>query len=672
MESTCVGQQASPMIQPSFYYYKHKPEAQHGGGYFTSHPNEFQHPHNPTILVQSQQTNQQFHKHLCPPPDSVQQQQVMDQERLNMNVTQPMHGQGYLSPQSARSPSPRLLHVHPGALHHHGSPALPALDTNCGGTDFHGFPSTPPLSSSSSSICSPPASYGMAQTPIGGDSFSMDPFDMKDVYPAEFECEMMAGCDWARPASPEMTTVLMYPFSVRPDAAFHPMLPSHLTTKSGAEQLSASSVTANVTSCPSLSPSPSPVLTSAPLLETPINPLPPHPQSTDFCDPRQLTVESSTISVPVPDFPPLPSVSSVEEDASKSAAFRPVHLSFPLKPESSCDLATFDHSEDPLSGLPTFDTVSDLDSEDEFVNGIVNFTPAENSFYLGDKRRRVTSYSSHEEDLVSEESLDDLEEADLFARSCLPLPEFETPEHQNQHQHQHCAVGEMRTKKRVSNTHRRIKRSPSAGSESDDGKALINTGEATVHGHGATSQTDSTSAQQAGAPSHESSGTNPQSTASSDSPAAPSAPIPVGRRGRKQSLTEDPSKTFVCSLCSRRFRRQEHLKRHYRSLHTEEKPFECPDCGKKFSRSDNLAQHTRTHGSASILPDLEPESPQPFDDQDAGALGAVLYEVAQAAANKSTTSESSDSGLSVNGTQSPSPVSNRKRTIKKRKREASE
>ena len=26
------------------------------------------------------------------------------------------------------------------------------------------------------------------------------------------------------------------------------------------------------------------------------------------------------------------------------------------------------------------------------------------------------------------------------------------------------------------------------------------------------------------------------------------------RRGRKQSLTEDPSKTFVCTLCSRRFR----------------------------------------------------------------------------------------------------------------------
>src|SRR5690606_37390269 len=56
--------------------------------------------------------------------------------------------------------------------------------------------------------------------------------------------------------------------------------------------------------------------------------------------------------------------------------------------------------------------------------------------------------------------------------------------------------------------------------------------------------------------------------------------------------------------CGRRFRRQEHLKRHYRSLHTREKPFSCPECGKKFSRSDNLSQHTRIHGSGAIVMDI--------------------------------------------------------------------
>jgi len=83
-----------------------------------------------------------------------------------------------------------------------------------------------------------------------------------------------------------------------------------------------------------------------------------------------------------------------------------------------------------------------------------------------------------------------------------------------------------------------------------------------------------------------------------------SVPTQTNRRGRKQSLTEDPSKAFVCEICQRRFRRQEHLKRHYRSLHTQDKPFECTECGKKFSRSDNLAQHSRTHGSGAIVMDL--------------------------------------------------------------------
>lgn len=84
-------------------------------------------------------------------------------------------------------------------------------------------------------------------------------------------------------------------------------------------------------------------------------------------------------------------------------------------------------------------------------------------------------------------------------------------------------------------------------------------------------------------------------------PTATQKNAPVVRRGRKQSLTDDPSKTFVCNLCSRRFRRQEHLKRHFRSLHTQDKPFSCGECGKKFSRSDNLSQHARTHGSGAVV-----------------------------------------------------------------------
>ncbi|KAM9898201.1 hypothetical protein OXX69_009974, partial [Metschnikowia pulcherrima] len=57
----------------------------------------------------------------------------------------------------------------------------------------------------------------------------------------------------------------------------------------------------------------------------------------------------------------------------------------------------------------------------------------------------------------------------------------------------------------------------------------------------------------------------------------------------------DQSKIFVCGYCDRRFKRQEHLKRHFRSLHTTEKPYDCSICSKKFSRTDNLSQHLKVH-----------------------------------------------------------------------------
>jgi hypothetical protein len=65
-----------------------------------------------------------------------------------------------------------------------------------------------------------------------------------------------------------------------------------------------------------------------------------------------------------------------------------------------------------------------------------------------------------------------------------------------------------------------------------------------------------------------------------------------------ETSTDDPSKPFACEICSRRFGQKQHLKRHYKSLHTGEKPFECDICGKRFSRADTLSQHRSTHSSA--------------------------------------------------------------------------
>ena len=67
---------------------------------------------------------------------------------------------------------------------------------------------------------------------------------------------------------------------------------------------------------------------------------------------------------------------------------------------------------------------------------------------------------------------------------------------------------------------------------------------------------------------------------------------------QRQSVTNvqatDPSRQFFCPLCSRAFRRREHCKRHYETVHVGERPFVCYNCSKAFSRSDNLQAHIQS------------------------------------------------------------------------------
>jgi len=95
-------------------------------------------------------------------------------------------------------------------------------------------------------------------------------------------------------------------------------------------------------------------------------------------------------------------------------------------------------------------------------------------------------------------------------------------------------------------------------------------------------------------------------------PSRLTAPVPVPHltkksRGRRvptsptvvENGIEKSARTYVCDVsgCGKCFARGEHLKRHVRSIHTNEKPHKCPhpSCGKEFSRHDNLCQHMRVH-----------------------------------------------------------------------------
>jgi C2H2 transcription facotor len=351
----------------------------------------------------------------------------------------------------------------------------------------------------------------------------------------------------------------------------------------------------------------------------------------EFVNLRDLTSTSfePALITPTSAFPPLPTLTA-EDDEHKFAL---AHPSLPISPEHEII--------DPFSIVenPSFDSsfCTELDSEDEF--SFVNFTDPEIA-YNGDKRVKLTV--GEEEDFLSVHSFGSFDEEDHVVAAGLCSPPASSFSDSGS-----CCAPKKKTQRKMN------KRPVSA--ESDMDFANFTHSDAHIHSH-TDGQTSTETTQQELVEEDD----EAETPAAADG-STPSA-APANRRGRKQSLTEDPSKTFVCTLCSRRFRRQEHLKRHYRSLHTQDKPFECNECGKKFSRSDNLAQHARTHGSGAIVMGIlengELQPHQPYDEE----MGHALYEAAQRAAMASSSSSSGSEGSSSGES---------KRALKKRKRDES-
>ncbi|KAL2018882.1 hypothetical protein VTK56DRAFT_307 [Thermocarpiscus australiensis] len=409
------------------------------------------------------------------------------------------------------------------------------LDTElCEADDGLSSPSTPPLSSSGSVISSP-GSCDMLQTPLNPMFSGLDGVDGKEGCNLDGELESFPALDWSACASPPLTPVYVQPQAQAPKLA-------PLNTQAS-DLLSPAS-------CPSLSPSPPPYARSV------------SSDDVDFCDPRNLTV-GNVNSTLAPEYTALPTLCAGDDEDQKFV------LRGATTPSISPNASSVFNSQ-LSSTLPSFDSLSDLDSEDDFVTGLVNrLRSPSDAVSLG--------HSSH----GGEDDSEDFEGGDSFGADCHPSPPDSTGDkgaHKNKRQ---------KKAKNVSKPAMASAADSQSGSTESSGNTQNQTppsnhdGNATPEGKTAES-----------------------SNSASDNATTAPLPAPTSRRGRKQSVTEDPSKTFVCDLCNRRFRRQEHLKRHYRSLHTQEKPFECSECGKKFSRSDNLAQHARTHGSGAIVMNL--------------------------------------------------------------------
>jgi C2H2 transcription facotor len=331
----------------------------------------------------------------------------------------------------------------------------------------------------------------------------------------------------------------------------------------------------------------------------------------DFCDPRKLTYPSPNPSASDKDleFATLPSICDDDDDE---------HSFLIAGSESKIDVKVEENFTRSFFGL---DELSDLDSDDGLLMSVTQNTTINPAELFGNRKPECLEMedSWEIEDLSDDESV-----------SAAPL----SPPSSNVSRDSSAAPPKKRK------VQKRAKTEYDSDAELDD---IIAAARSNGYAESAIDNEFLTPA-----PSFSESSITPAPTESSFYESSQEiTPAPVVRRGRKQSLTEDPSKTFVCHLCSRRFRRQEHLKRHFRSLHTKDKPFSCGECGKKFSRSDNLSQHARTHGSTTIHMALIDGEMMGEDDSDLLSvqdepLGIVLVDAAQASSGiKDKTSSSS-------------------------------
>ncbi|GAA5959485.1 hypothetical protein JCM3765_002342 [Sporobolomyces pararoseus] len=72
-------------------------------------------------------------------------------------------------------------------------------------------------------------------------------------------------------------------------------------------------------------------------------------------------------------------------------------------------------------------------------------------------------------------------------------------------------------------------------------------------------------------------------------------------RSEPTSADFDPARPFVCSECSSRYTRQEHLDRHITAKHRAAKDHVCDTCGKGFARKDILKRHQQGHEKQAAL-----------------------------------------------------------------------
>ena len=185
--------------QPSFAYYHADPASQRQHTHYPSHPSDMQQFYGQMQAFPHHHQQQQQH------PQQQPQHGLPSQPMMNMHqmaTTNAFRGTMNMTPIASPQPS----QLKPTIIVQPGTSALMPLDTRFVSADFYGFPSTPPLSASGSSISSPPSTTGAQHTPVSDSLLSFEKVEgVKEGCEGEVHQEILGNADWPRSNSPPMT-----------------------------------------------------------------------------------------------------------------------------------------------------------------------------------------------------------------------------------------------------------------------------------------------------------------------------------------------------------------------------------------------------------------------------------------------------------------------------------
>jgi hypothetical protein len=184
--------EASYAMQSPFYYYTPDPDPQqrHHGHFTSQHPAD----------MQAFNSNGQMPQY--------QRQPIPGYAPMPSNRMSHVHGNATMK-MAPTTVAPHETHMKPSIVvqqEQQPSAAQLQLDTKCNNPDLYGFPSTPPLSTSGSTISSPPSTCGVLPTPVDG-FFPVEKVEgVKEGCEGEVQTEILANnLEWTGCNSPPMT-----------------------------------------------------------------------------------------------------------------------------------------------------------------------------------------------------------------------------------------------------------------------------------------------------------------------------------------------------------------------------------------------------------------------------------------------------------------------------------